>query len=101
MPFASVSLWASNRPGFSRSRNADSEDVVLEKQMEKPTSNIVSLFGNKKVTAEDEQKDLDQTETSKESFMDAMQRNFENQERLRKERLKANQSVLKSYRIKN
>ncbi|MEI6832461.1 MAG: hypothetical protein WCL28_00595 [bacterium] len=73
----------------------------MEKQMEKPTSNIVSLFGNKKVTAEDEQKDLDQTETSKESFMDAMQRNFENQERLRKERLKANQSVLKSYRIKN
>jgi len=101
MPFASVSLWASTRPGFSRSRNADSEDVVLEKQMEKPTSNIVSLFGNKKVTAQDEQKDLDQTETSKESFMDAMQRNFENQERLRKERLKANQSVLKSYRIKN
>jgi hypothetical protein len=101
MPFASVSLWALTRPGFSRSRNADSEDVVLEKQMEKPTSNIVSLFGNKKVTAEDEQKDLDQTETSKESFMDAMQRNFENQERLRKERLKANQSVLKSYRIKN
>jgi hypothetical protein len=101
MPFASVSLWASTRPGFSRSRNADSEDVVLEKQMEKPTSNIVSLFGSKKVTAEDEQKDLDQTETSKESFMDAMQRNFENQERLRKERLKANQSVLKSYRIKN
>lgn len=73
----------------------------MEKQIEKPTSNIVSLFGNKKVAAQDGEKSLDQPETSKESFMDAIQKNFENQERLRKERLKANQSVLKSYRIKN
>jgi hypothetical protein len=30
-----------------------------------------------------------------------MKKNTDNEERLRKERLKANQSVLKSYRIKN
>lgn len=73
----------------------------MEKQIEKPTSNIVSLFGGKKVTAQEEQKASDQPEASKESFLDAMRKNFENEERLRKERLKANQSVLKSYRIKN
>jgi hypothetical protein len=73
----------------------------MENQMEKPTSNIVSLFGAKKSPVEDETKASCDSEASKESFLDAMRKNFENQERLRKERLKANQSVLKSYRIKN
>lgn len=73
----------------------------MQNQMEKPTSNIVSLFGAKKAAPQDEQKSLEHDEVSKDSFMDAMKKNFDNQERLRKERLKANQSVLKSYRIKN
>lgn len=73
----------------------------MQNQIEKPTSNIVSLFGTKKTAAEDAKKASEQDETPKEGFGDAMKKNFENQERMRKERLKANQSVLKSYRIKN
>lgn len=73
----------------------------MQNQIEKPTSNIVSLFGAKKNAAEAEIKASEQEEVPKEGFLDAIKKNFENQERLRKERLKANQSVLKSYRIKN
>lgn len=35
------------------------------------------------------------------NFLDEMRRNLENAERMKRERLKANQAVLKSYRIKN
>lgn len=73
----------------------------MQNQIEKPTSNIVSLFGAKKTAAEDEKRASEQDETPKEGFFDAIKKNFENQERMKKERLKANQSVLKSYRIKN
>lgn len=74
----------------------------MEKQIEKPTSNVVSLFGTKKIVAKDDNQISDAAENPQpESFLDAMRKNFENQERLKKERLKANQSVLKSYRIKN
>lgn len=74
----------------------------MEKQIEKPTSNVVSLFGTKKIAAKDDNQISDASENPQpESFLDAMRKNFENQERLKKERLKANQSVLKSYRIKN
>jgi hypothetical protein len=73
----------------------------MQNQIEKPTSNIVSLFGAKKTAVETEKKASEQEEVPKEGFFDAIKKNFENQERLRKERLKANQSVLKSYRIKN
>jgi hypothetical protein len=73
----------------------------MQNQIEKPTSNIVSLFGTKKTAAEDAKKASEHDEAPKEGFCDAMKKNFENQERMKKERLKANQSVLKSYRIKN
>ena len=73
----------------------------MQNQIEKPTSNIVSLFGAKKPAAEDAKRASEQDEAPKESFSDAMKKKFENQARMKKERLKANQSVLKSYRIKN
>jgi len=73
----------------------------MQSQIEKPTSNIVSLFGSKKSAAPVDSKVADESEPSSESFLDSMRKNMENQERLRKERSKANQSVLKSYRIKN
>lgn len=38
--------------------------------------------------------------TEEELFLETMRKNKENSDRLRKERNKANQSVLKSYRIK-
>ena len=72
--------------------------------------NIVSLFAarqeaaNKSKSATTEVKadaKAEETTQSKESFNDLMRKNAENDERLRKERLKANSSVLKSYRIKN
>lgn len=62
--------------------------------------NIVSLFGSRKAKDAAETT-AEKTEASSESFEDVMRRNAENAERLRKERLKANSSVLKSYRIKN
>jgi len=42
-----------------------------------------------------------ETEQKIENLTDSMRRNQENLERMRKERNKANQSVLRSYRIKN
>jgi len=66
--------------------------------------NIVSLFATRKAKAEAEAAAEAKTEEkapSSESFTELMRRNAENDERLRKERLKANSSVLKSYRIKN
>jgi len=73
-----------------------------------PESKIVPLF---KARQEQQKADAESTcvnasaQTSDapktESFSDVMRRNAENIERLRKERSKANQSVLKSYKLKN
>ena len=79
---------------------ADLEDV-MQNQTNNSTSNVVSLFGNRKSAVQTENEPSVNAEMSKEGFFDAMKKNSENEERLRKERLKANQSVLKSYRIKN
>ena len=79
---------------------AELEDV-MRNQTDNSTSNVVSLFGNRKVAVPTEDKASVNAETSKEGFFDAIKKNSDNEERLRKERLKANQSVLKSYRIKN
>jgi len=73
----------------------------MQNQTNNSTSNVVSLFGNRKAAVQTEDKPSVSAETSKEGFFDAMKKNSDNEERLRKERLKANQSVLKSYRIKN
>lgn len=72
----------------------------MQSQTESKTSNVVSLFARKDAEAT-EKKESAKTEEPSVGFFDAMRKNSENEERLRKERLKANQSVLKSYRIKN
>ena len=60
---------------------------------------VVSLFRAKDL-GQSAKASAEET-SSAESFSDVMKRNQENLERLRKERLKANQSVLKSYKIKH
>lgn len=64
-------------------------------------SKIISLFGSRVASDLTEKKSEVKDEVSAESFFDSMRKNGENAERLRKERLNANKSVLKSYRIKN
>jgi hypothetical protein len=74
----------------------------MDKQTEANAANVVSLFSRK--TEEKVQTDIShdvKSEESSTSFFEAIRKNKENEERIRKERLKANQSVLKSYRIKN
>ena len=71
-------------------------------------SNVVSLFASRNkaeaeaaqtASAVSDKAPLSQEE--KDSFDSEMERNVKNNERLRKERLNANKSVLRSYRIKN
>lgn len=74
----------------------------MDKKLEKSTTNVISLFKGKKPASQGILSD-DCTIHSideQESFDNVMRRNQENKEKLRQERLKANQSVLKSYRIK-
>ena len=71
-----------------------------------PSENIVSLFAARqeaarKAKGEIAEENTEEKAKSTESFTDLMRKNAENDERLRKERNKANSSVLKSYRIKN
>lgn len=66
--------------------------------------NVVSLFGDRKIEKKAElAHDAVEAKSAEdeESFMDVMKRNKMVQDRLRQERLKANKSVLKSYKIKN
>jgi hypothetical protein len=72
----------------------------MQGQTTEPTSKVVSLF---KAREQKAAVDAEATSEAKpgESFEDVMRRNAENRERLRKERSKANQSVLRSYKIKN
>ncbi|MCX6123331.1 MAG: hypothetical protein NTV34_01060 [Proteobacteria bacterium] len=65
---------------------------------------VINLFGARKQADDAKAADGASNEASKvdeKAFNEAMQKNMDNAERLRKERLKANQGVLKSYRIKN
>ena len=64
--------------------------------------NVISLFETKKSAAEAESADA-KSDGAKagESFMDVMKQNAKNKERLEKERLTANKSVLRTYRIKH
>lgn len=57
--------------------------------------NVVSIFSRPK-------KDEEQTDESTDglTFEEIMRRNIENKERMKKERAKANQSVIRSYRLK-
>ena len=64
--------------------------------------NVVSLFAarNKAKESSEETKAEAQAD-EKESFSDVMERNMKNKERIEKERLNANKSVLRTYRIKH
>jgi hypothetical protein len=65
-------------------------------------ANVVSMFASRQAQerkAADDAKDEAPIETP--SFDDVMSKNQKNKERLEKERLAANKSVLRSYRIKN
>jgi hypothetical protein len=77
----------------------------MEKQMDNieatTESKTISLFGSRKPADSSIAKVEQNPAESAESFFDSMRKNGENAERLRKERLNANKSVLKSYRIKN
>lgn len=77
----------------------------MEKQIENTAPNteskVITLFASRKVEESTHSKVELNPEVSSESFFDSMRKNGENAERLRKERLNANKSVLKSYRIKN
>lgn len=63
-------------------------------------TNVVSLFAARKDGGADDPS-IDTIDPNDESFSDIMERNRKNKERMDKERLSANKSVLRSYRIKN
>ena len=70
-------------------------------------SNVISLFEARKkastseLMASDNLAENHDDETAEQDFHSVQERNMRNQQRLIKERLNANKSVLKSYRIKN
>lgn len=64
-------------------------------------TNVVSLFAARHKADGDVDATANMTAEEKESFNDVMERNRKNKERMEKERLSANKSVLRSYRIKN
>lgn len=66
---------------------------------ESQSANVVSLFSSRK--AADGESEDGATLGDDESFDNVMERNRKNKERVEKERLNANKSVLRSYRIKN
>lgn len=63
-------------------------------------SNVVNLADRRKAKKE-EVKTLDSEVKKTETFEELAQKNKENSERVKKERLSANKNVLRSYRIKN
>ncbi len=62
--------------------------------------NVVSLFAARNKAKDDESK-VEVRAEDQESFSNVMERNMKNKERVEKERLNANKSVLRSYRIKH
>lgn len=74
------------------------------------SNNVISLFAARKAQTHKENaqqaaevavEEAENTVENGPAFTDSIRRNLENSDRLKKERLKANQLVLKSYRIKN
>jgi len=63
-------------------------------------ANVVSLFDAKQKAA-DAHQIADEKKESEMTFEEIVERNKRNAERMRRERLMANKSVLRSYRIKN
>jgi hypothetical protein len=62
-------------------------------------SNVVSLFDKKK--EKEEKTETTEKVEVKETFEEAMKRNEATKQRMEKDRLNANKSVLRSYRIKH
>ena len=58
---------------------------------------VISLFEERV----NKKKEVSVIAASSDEFLDIMKKNDERLQRMRSERLKANESVLKSYRIKN
>ena len=64
--------------------------------------NVISLFESRKaVTEAEEAAAKSEGQKAGESFMDVMKQNAKNKERVEKERLSANKTVLRTYRIKH
>ena len=64
--------------------------------MNNASSNVVSLFNPKNENS----LNSDPTPQEELSFMEVMRRNKTNEDRLKRERAKANKSVIRSYRLK-
>lgn len=62
-------------------------------------NNVISLFAAR--ASKEEKKNETSRKNMDSLFLEAMRRNAENNQKLKQDRLKANKSVLKSYRIKN
>jgi hypothetical protein len=60
---------------------------------------VINMFANRETQSESSTSKPKSSEAET-SFAELMKKNAENSERMRKERNKANRSVLKSYRIK-
>ena len=67
------------------------------KESAETTENVISLFGRKPALSAKKSKEDKGDE--KESFADIMRRNAANKERERKDRIKANKGVIRSYRL--
>ncbi len=84
----------------------------MQDRISQDSNNVVSIFSARQAQKNSPKTDLSEPEKAlmpeesaekieAEEIQDVMRRNQENYERMRKERSKANQSVLRSYRIKN
>ena len=78
-----------------KANTQDAETATVSK------GNVVSIFSKRAASHEDQADQQADVKKDTESFEQVMQRNLANQQRMRQERLSANKSVLKSYRIKN
>lgn len=70
----------------------------FEMQGENHQGNVVSIFGKKEKVMKSDENEL---ELNDEEFDSIIEKNRKNKERERRERLNANKSVLRSYRIKH
>ncbi|MDA9951473.1 hypothetical protein N9D31_02745 [Oligoflexaceae bacterium] len=62
---------------------------------------VVSLFDARKIKAQKSEKEPTDSSEETPSFESIMQKNKDASDRMKNDRKKKNQSVLKSYRIKN
>lgn len=64
--------------------------------------NVVSIFrSNKKDDCKKEEKPVENKEESVDTFSEIIRKNAENRDRLKKDRFKSNQKVIRSHRLKH